>query len=362
MSEIENNLNEYRKQIDLLDEKIIKLLQERALIASRIGEIKKKNNEPIFRPDREKDIFEKLKKVENGPLNATQLAAIYREIISASISLEKGLKVGYLGPEGSFSNQAVRTRFGASVNSSPLQSIPEVFRYVESGKLDYGVVPVENSSEGIVNSTLDQFLISDLKIYSEIYLKISMNLLGFESDLKKIKKVYGLKIANSQCREWLAVNLPDCEMIETSSTAKAAQIVAETKEGAAIASAVAAEIYGLEIIRPSIQDLVNNTTRFLVIGSDQCNPTGNDKTSIVFALSDKPGALFAILKPFYENGINLTKIESRPTRLNSWEYNFFIDFIGHEKDEVIAELLKNLKSLTSYFRVLGSYPVSGIIN
>ena len=362
MSEIENKLNEYRKQIDQLDRDIVDLLQKRAGVASRIGEIKKQNNEPIFRPDREKDIFRKLNELNKGPLTTPQLTSIYREIISASISLERGLQVGYLGPEGSFSNQAVRTRFGSSVKSEPLQSIPEVFRKVESGRLDYGVVPVENSSEGLVNSTLDEFLVSSLKIYSEIYLKIKMNLVGYEKDLGKIKKIYGLKIANSQCRDWLSQNLPDCEFVETSSTAKAAQIVSEKKEGAAIASSIAAEIYGLEIIKESIQDIADNTTRFLVIGNDQANPTGDDKTSIVFSLPDKAGALYSVLKPFYEHGINLTKVESRPTRKNLWEYNFFIDFLGHEKDALIAEMLKELKTVTNFFRVLGSYPVSGIIN
>ena len=362
MSNTEEELNRHRKDIDGYDQQIVELLQKRSISASKIGEIKKNSGDPIFRPDREKDIFKKLKNMNQGPLGDSQLAAIYREIISASISLEKGLRVGYLGPDGSFSNEAVRKRFGASVISHPLSSIPEVFKMVESGKLDYGVVPVENSSEGLVNSTLDQFLVSDLKIYSEIYIKIKMNLLGFEPDLKKIKKIYGLKIANSQCREWLSANLPDCEFIETSSTARAAQIVAEQKSGAAIASEIAAEIYNLNIIRDSIQDLADNTTRFLVIGRDQCAPTGEDKTSVLFSLTDKPGSLYLVLKPFYDHGINLTKIESRPTRRNPWEYNFFIDFYGHEKDEKIGELLNGLKQVTHFLKILGSYPVAEIIN
>ncbi len=353
-----NDLSEFRKQIDELDEKIVSSIEERAKIASKIGEIKRESKEPIYRPDREREVYEKIKKINKGPLSDSSLTSIYREIMSASISLEKGLIIGYLGPEGSFSNQATRLRFGTSIQSLQLPSIPEVFRSVETKKTDYGVVPVENSSEGLVNSTLDQFLLSDLQIYSEIYTKISLHLVGFESDLSRVKTLYGIKIANEQCKNWISSNLPNCEIVETSSTAKAAMMVAEKKEGAAISSAIAAEIYGLNIIRESIEDLPNNSTRFLIIGKSQCNPTGNDKTSIVFSIPDKPGGLYLALKPFFENKINLSKIESRPTRKNSWEYNFFIDFNGHEKDEMIGNVLDKLKKQTTFLRVLGSYPAS----
>ncbi len=354
----DSKLAEFRKQIDDLDEEIVKSIEERAKIASKIGEIKRESNVPVYRPDREREVYEKIKKLNQGPLSHSSMVSIYREIMSASISLEKGLVIAYLGPEGSFSNQATRMRFGASIQSVQYSSIPEVFRSVETKKADYGVVPVENSSEGLVNSTLDQFLLSDLVIYSEIYMRISIHLLGFETDLSKIKTLYGIKIANEQCKNWISSNLPNCEIVETSSTAKAAMIVAEKKEGAAIASSIAAEIYGLNVIRESIEDLTNNSTRFLVIGKSQCNPTGNDKTSIVFSIPDKPGGLYLALKPFFENKINLSKIESRPTRRNSWEYNFFIDFNGHEKDEKIQRVLAELKSQSTFLRILGSYPAS----
>jgi chorismate mutase/prephenate dehydratase len=349
-------LRNLRKKIDSLDSIIVKTIQERADIASKIGEIKRKNGDPIYRPDREKEVYEKIKGLNQGPLSDTAITSIYREIMSASIAIEKGLNVGYLGPEGSFSHQAVQARFGTSISSIPFLSIPEVFKAVETAKCDYGVVPIENSSEGLVNSTLDMFLSSDLQIYSEIYIKISLCLLGYDSDITKIRTLYGIKIANSQCKNWIAANLTNCEIIETSSTAKAALMVAEKKEGAAIASKIASDIYGLNIIREGIEDLPNNSTRFLIIGKSQCLPTGKDKTSIVFSISDRPGALFTALKPFYEKNINLTKIESRPTRRNPWQYNFFIDFQGHEKDSHIKVIIDELEESTTYLRVLGSYP------
>ncbi len=349
-------LSNLRKQIDSLDLEIVTKIQERAKIASIIGEIKKAKGEPIYRPDREKEVYEKIKKLNKGPLPDTALTSIYRELMSATIAIEKGLNIAYLGPEGSFSHQAVRARFGMSIQSLQFPSIPEVFKSVETGKCDYGVVPIENSSEGLVNSTLDMLVNSELQIYSEIYIKISLYLLGFDSDLSKITKLYGIKIANSQCKNWVAANLPNCEIIETSSTAKAAQIVAEKKEGAAIASKIAGDIYGLNTIRENIEDLPNNSTRFLIIGRSQCLPTGKDKTSMVFSLSDKPGSLFLTLKPFYEKNINLSKIESRPTRRNSWQYNFFVDFNGHEKDPEINEIISEIRDRATFFRILGSYP------
>lgn len=359
MSDLDQQLKIFRDQIDSLDREIVKSIQTRAEFASKIGEIKRERNEPVFRPDREKEVYEKIKSFSPGPLPDKVLLAIYRETMSGSISVEKGLEIGYLGPAGSFSNQAVRSRFGASINALEFNSIPDVFRAVETDKIDYGVVPVENSSEGLVNSTLDQFLVSDLLIYSEHYLRINISLLGLEHDLSKIKTLYGIKIANSQCKNWIAANLPHVEIVETSSTAKAAQIVAEKKDAcAAVASSIAAEIYGLSLIRESIEDLPDNTTRFLIIGKNQCPPTGNDKTSIVFSCPDKPGALYRVLKPFFDYQLNLSKIESRPTRRNSWEYNFFIDFHGHQKDPSIQNVLAGLKENTIFLRVLGSYPMS----
>jgi chorismate mutase / prephenate dehydratase len=356
------DLSSIRNQIDSLDKEIVEKIQERAKLASQIGAIKREKGEPIYRPDREREVYQKIKNLNTGPLPDSALVAIYREIMSGSISIEKGMSVAYLGPQGSFSHQATHNRFGDSIDSIPFNSIPEIFRAVESKKCDYGVVPIENSSEGLVNSTLDVFIYSDLLIYSETYLRISLNLLGYETDLKKIETIYGIKIANSQCKEWLSTNLPHATVVDTSSTARAAQIVSETKTGAAIASALAAEIYGLNIIRQSIEDMPNNTTRFLIIGNSQCEPTGKDKTSILFSVPDKPGSLYSVMKPFYDNNINMTKIESRPTRKNTWEYNFFVDFHGHCKDPIIKDVLEHLKERTTVLRLLGSYPMAELIS
>lgn len=355
-----DDLENLRNAIDELDFTIVEKIQERAEIAKKIGEIKRENKSPIYRPDREKDVYEKIKKLNKGVISNYTLEAIYREIMSSSFSVERGPKIAYLGPQGSFSHQAVRGKFGSSINSEPFLSISDVFSAVEKGNCDYGVVPVENSSEGFVNSTLDRLLTTELslKIYSEIYMRISLNLLGFNSNLSEVKKIYGIKIANSQCKNWINTNLNHCEIIETSSTAKAAQIVAEQRHGVAIASSIAAEIYGLDILFESIEDLSDNSTRFLIIGKSQCPPSGKDKTSIAFSLHDRPGVLYHILKEFNDNNINLTKIESRPTRIKVWEYNFFIDFYGHENDSHVSKVLKNLREKTTYLRVLGSYPIS----
>ena len=352
------NLNELRIEIDRLDKDIVRLIQERTKVASQIGEVKRKAGEPIYRPDREKEVYSKITKENKGPLTDSVLKSIYREIMSGTIMIEKGIEIAYLGPEGSFSDQATRLRFGSSILSKPFPSIPDVFKAVETDKCTYGVVPIENSSEGLVNSTLDMFLSSDLNIYSEIYMRIELHLIGFETDLNKIKKLYGIKIANQQCKNWISSNLPNVEIIETSSTTRAAKMVSENKDGVAIASRLAAELYGLSMIRESIEDLPNNTTRFLIIGKSQCLPTGNDKTSVVFSVADRPGSLYNALKPFFENNINLTKVESRPTRKNSWEYNFFIDFYGHEKEDHINKVLQELKDKTTFLKVIGSYPAS----
>ncbi|MCB1191628.1 MAG: prephenate dehydratase [Leptospiraceae bacterium] len=355
-----NELENLRKIIDQLDTEIVEKIQERARIAKKIGEFKKENKSPIYRPDREKEVYEKIKSLNKGIISNYTLEAIYREIMSASFSVERGLKIAYLGPQGSFSHQAVRGKFGSSVETESYISISDVFSAVEKEYCDYGVVPVENSSEGLVNSTLDRFLTTELslKIYSEIYMRVSLNLLGFETDISKVKKIYGIKIANSQCKNWINANLKHCEIIETSSTAQAAKIVSEQKEGVAIASQIAAEIYRLDVLYESIEDLSDNSTRFLIIGKSQSPPSGRDKTSIAFSLHDKPGVLYHILKEFNDNNINLTKIESRPTRVKVWDYNFFIDFYGHEKDPHVKIVLENLKEKTTYLRILGSYPVA----
>ncbi|WP_108975706.1 prephenate dehydratase [Leptospira ryugenii] len=358
MSSAEEELNKLRSKIDEIDSQIIRLIQERASFAKEIGHVKKNSNEAIYRPDRERDVYEKVTKQSKGPLPDSVLRAIYREMMSGTIALEHPLQVGYLGPEGSFSYEALRNKFGSSIESIPLPTIPDVFRAVDSGQIEYGIVPVENSTEGHVSSTLDMLLESHVSIYSESYQKIQFSLLGYEKDLKKIQKIYGIRIGNEQCRNWISANLSHAEIIETSSTAMAAKTVAEKKEGAAIASKIASETYGLDIIKEGIQDFSGNTTRFLVIGKTDCPRTSSDKTSIVFSLPNQVGSLFSALSLFQDHSINLLKIESRPMKSNRWEYNFFIDFKGHKNDPLIESVLSDLKTRCLTLKVLGSYPIS----
>ena len=352
-------ISELRLDIDKIDNEILRLIQERAKIAQEIGKIKEKDKTAVYRPDREQAIYEKINAKNQGPLSNEVLQAVYREIMSGIISLEKPIKIGYLGPKGSFSNQAVNLKFGQNIKSQDYSSIYEVFQSVENKKIDYGVVPIENSSEGLVNSTLDEFLHSSLKIYSEIYLKIVIDLIADKKECYPIQTLYGIPIAVAQCKLWIRENFPNVEIIQTNSTSKAAEIVAEKKKNcAAIASAFSANIYGLDILQNSIQDSKSNTTRFLVIGHDQCNSTKNDKTSVVFSIINKPGALYSILRIFNEQKINLTKLETRPTKSNPWEYNYFIDFEGHVQEEKVQIVLENLKKNSIFLKILGSYPIS----
>ncbi len=359
MSSPEEELQKIRSEIDQLDGQIISLIQKRAEFAQEIGRVKRNAGDPIYRPDRERDVYEKVSSRSQGPLPASVIRAIYREMMSGTIALEHPLRIGFLGPEGSFSHEALRSKFGSSIDSFPQPTIPDVFREVDSEKLDYGVVPVENSTEGQVSSTLDMFLETGVKIYSEHYQRISFSLLGFEKDLKSVKKIYGIRIGNEQCRNWISANLSHAEIIETSSTAMAAKLVAERKDGLAIASKIAGEQYGLELIHEGIEDYSGNTTRFLVIGKTECPRTGLDKTSLVFSLPNKTGALFSVLQKFNEANINLSKIESRPLKRNLWEYHFFIDFLGHKSDPKIASLLKSIEEECTVFKILGSYPSAG---
>lgn len=358
MKSAEEQLDEIRRKIDEIDKDIIYLIQERAKHGLRIGEIKKSYGEPIYRPDRERQVYEKIKSQNPGPLPDSVLVAIYREIMSGIIALEKSIQVGFLGPAGSFSHEAVQKKFGSIVESHPLPSITDVFTLVESGQLDYGIVPIENSTEGSVGITLDNLIQYNCIIYSELYLGIHFHLLGYERDLSKIKKIYGIRIGNEQCRNWIHANLPNAEIIETSSTAMAAKLVAERKDGVAIASKSAGDLYGLEIIQQNINDYSDNVTRFLVIGKDSCPPTGKDKTSIVFSIPDKPGALVSVLKIFEKYQINLSRLESRPSRRTLWDYNFFTDFGGHIQDPEIKKMFVELEGICHYLKHLGSYPSS----
>ncbi len=349
-----------RKLIDSIDEKILKLLNERAEASKRIGKIKLKEGQGIYAPHREKEVLDRLKVINKGPLTPAAIEAIYREIMSSSISLEKEVRIAYLGPESTFTHQAAQKKFGASVQYFPCTNISDVFAEVERGRSDYGVVPVENSTEGAVNYTLDMFIESGLKICAELYLPINHNLLSNAASLKKINQIYSIPQALAQCRLWLESNIPGARLMPAASTADAARYVAEhpqfKNEIACIASVLAAKEYHLRVLAPSIEDSANNTTRFIVIARNDAKPTGKDRTSIVFSVKDRVGALHDILLHFQKANINLTKIESRPSKKKIWSYFFFVDFEGHVQDPKITQALANLEKNCTLFKILGSYP------
>ncbi|MCK5218894.1 prephenate dehydratase [bacterium] len=354
------SLDKARQAIDKIDEKIVELLNRRARRVLEISRQKERAQIPVFAPDRESKLLARLKTLrQDGPFPLAALHAIYREIISASISLQAGLKIAYFGPEGTFTHQAAKEQFGASAQYLPVSGIADVFREVECGRADYGVVPVENSTEGVVNHTLDMFADSVLNICSEVSLRVEENLLSRESGMATVKKVYSHPQPLAQCRLWLDGNLPEVERVEVSSTAKAAQMAFRNPGTAAIASRLAAQIHGLQILAQGIEDSSNNVTRFLVLGRHMSGPTGRDKTSIMLAIRDSVGALHKILKPFSQHRINLSSIESRPSRERAWNYLFFIDCYGHVTEPKMKRTLAALKPLANNLKVLGSYPRSG---
>ncbi|MFH1645580.1 MAG: prephenate dehydratase [Candidatus Omnitrophota bacterium] len=348
-------LTELRNKIDKVDAEIIELLNQRAQITLGIGKIKTKAKKPIFAPKREYEIYEKLSKENKGPLTDDTLKAVYREIMSGSLALEKPLKIAYLGPESTFTHIAALKKFGASVEYVKASTIPEVFTEVEKGRADYGVVPIENSTEGAVTHTLDMFMDSDLKICSEVVLPIVHNLMG-KGKIDKVKKVYSNPMVIAQCRNWLEKNLPNVEIVPVASTTRAAQLALSSKEAAAIASELASETYSLDILAKSIEDLARNYTRFLVVAEKEAEPTGHDKTSVLFSMKDRPGALHDVLVPFKKRCVSLTKIESRPSKKKVWKYYFFVDMQGHIKDKKIKAALDELGKNCNFVKFLGSYP------
>ena len=355
------DLKKLRMSIDSIDSKILKLLNERAKVTLRVGSLKSKRSGSIYVPERESEVYKKLADNNKGPLSKAALQAIYREIMSSALGLEKPIKIAYLGPEFTFTHLASMKKFGSSVEYSGCNTITSVFDEVEKGRAEYGVVPIENSVEGAVNHTLDMFINSDLKVCSEIYLDISHSLLSRESDIKKIKKVYSKDQVFGQCRLWLEDHLPNVTLIEVASTAKAAEIACKEKGAACIASELAAAKYHLKDLYDSIEDNAHNVTRFLVIGRTEAKQTRRDKTSVVFSLKDRAGALHDILVPFKKHRINLTKIESRPSKVKAWRYYFFVDMEGHHLDKKVSNALSILKKSTTYFKILGSYPAAEII-
>lgn len=348
-------LEECRNEIDRLDGEIVRLLNERAGYAQKIGEIKKEANAPIYVPEREKAVLEKLARLNEGPLPNGAVLAIYREVISAMIALERPISVAFLGPRDTFSHMAAMQVFGGSAEYHPLPSFTDIFTEVERGRIDYGIVPVESSMGGSVSDTQDRFLSSDLKIINEMLLHITQNLLA-ACPLEEIKRVYSKDNALLQCRNWLRANLPGAELIETSSTAEAARRASTEPGAAAIASKMAATTYSLNLLAGQIEDAPHNYTRFLVLGRQLVKPTGDDKTSLLVSIKDKPGALYNLLVPFSEANISLTRIESRPSQKKAWEYVFFIDLLGHVEDEPVRQVLARLEDQVHTLKVLGSFP------
>jgi chorismate mutase / prephenate dehydratase len=351
------NISEHRKAIDRYDAHIVKLLNERTKHVLAIGEIKLKAGEEIYAPHRERAVLQRICRRNQGPITNESLRAIYREIMSSALSLEKSLTVAYLGPEATFTHQAAIRRFGSSLRYSPQKTIADVFTEVSKSRADYGVVPIENSTEGVVTHTLDMFVDSDLKIVAQIVLPVQHCLLC-KCHRSQIKRLYVHPQTLGQCRGWVQANLPRVEIIETSSNARSAEFAAREKQSAAIAGVLAAEKYGVPVLEYDIQDNAANATRFLVLGRQCSPPTGNDRSSLMFSIVDRVGALYRALAPFRRYRINMTKIESRPSKRKAWEYFFFVDCDGHVADKKVAKAVSLLGEHCSYVKVLGSYPNS----
>jgi chorismate mutase/prephenate dehydratase len=355
-----DDLGHARHQIDALDEQIQALISQRALVAQQIRDIKAKSGATgdHYRPAREAEVLKRAIARNRGPLADETMARLMREIMSACLALESPLSVAYLGPEGTYTQAAVYKHFGHQVAARALTAIDEIFREVESGVAAYGVVPIENSTEGVVSSTLDLLANTPLSICGEVWLAVHHQLLSRHARLDEIQIVFSHPQSFAQCRHWLDARLPGAAREPVSSNGAAAKRVAETGQGAAIASAAAGELYGLRVLAANVEDDPNNTTRFLVIGRQNPEPTGADRTSLVCSARSggEAGALFRLLEPFARAGINLSKIESRPSRRGVWDYNFFLDLEGHGADPVVAAALDEVRGRAAFFKVLGSYP------
>lgn len=355
------SLEEHRRAIDELDRELVDLLNARARHAQMIGRLKADSGEAVYKPDREQQVLNKICDANSGPFPHESLRNIYREIISATRALEQPLKVAYLGPASTYTHQAARAQFGATTEYLPQADFGEIFRIVERHEADFGVVPIENTTEGVVTHTVDQFIESDLYICAEIALNITHMLMGLCS-LEDVETVYSHPQGIAQCRGWLAANLPGVNLEETSSTSAGAERAAGDPHGAAIASALAAEHFGLNILANRIEDIKQNFTRFFVIGRERPGMSGKDKTSLVFSVQHKVGALSEILQVFAKDNLNLTRIESRPSRRKAWEYVFFVDFEGHVDDPRVKAALEDVAGHCVYLKHLGSYPAADDIS
>ena len=354
-----DSLDSLRNQIDELDQKLQDLLNERATLAHKVAEVKTATDpNPVFyRPEREAQVLRRVKERNQGPLDGETMARFFREVMSACLALEQRMKVAFLGPEGTFTQQAALKHFGHAVESLPLGAIDEVFREVESGAANYGVVPVENSTEGVVNHTLDTFMTSSLKICGEVELRIHHHLLAGEHTRQdKVTRVYSHQQTLAQCRQWLDAHMPGVERIAVSSNAEAARRLKDEWNALAIAGEMAEELYGLTAVQRNIEDRPDNTTRFIIIGRQDTPASGCDKTSLMISGKNRPGVLYEVLSPFRDEGINLTRLESRPSRTANWSYVFFVDCEGHKEDAALQAVLDKLEAAGNTIKLLGSYP------
>lgn len=354
MSDTEGDLQRLRGQIDHIDRQLLLLLNERARCAQAVGQAKQ--GTPAYRPEREIQVLNTLAKLNLGPLSASSLQHIYRAIMGACLALEQQIRIAYLGPAGTFSHAAVEKHFGQEAVAFPYSSLDEVFRVAEVGGVDYAVVPVENSTEGAVGRTLDLMLSTTLLICGEIRLRIQQNLLSLAKDFSAINKIYSHAQSFAQCQNWLAKQLPSADHIPVSSNAEAVKCASRDKSAAAIASDHAALLYGLPILMSHIEDLPNNTTRFWILGKQQVEPTDQDTTSLVISAQNQPGAVYALLEPFAQHGVSMSRFESRPAHTGLWEYVFFVDLVGHQDDPEVAAALAKLSKKALFIKILGSYP------
>ncbi len=358
MSDSEKALAALRTQIDAVDRGLLKLLNERAALAGEVATTKRGDGSSFYRPERERALIDKLQALNTGPFPGDAIRPVFQEVVSACLSLEQGISVAYLGPEATFTHQAVKRHFGTSARTVPCGTIDAVFHEVERGEAPFGVVPVENSSEGVVNHTLDCFVDSSLQVVAEIVVNVEHCLLARDGIREgDIQRVYSHPQALAQCRSWLNSNLKQASLVQSASTADAARAAKDDSAGAAVSAELAARMYGLDVLRRNLQDHDGNVTRFLVIGKESMavGDSAGVKTSLLLTLPDKPGALLEILAHFDRKAINLTKIESRPTKRKAWDYVFFLDLDGHSEDAPVAEVLNLLNNSCELFKVLGSY-------
>ena len=357
----DDTLESLRNQIDSIDEQLLKLFNNRANCAIKVADAKKrelKEGEVLefFRPDREAQVIQRIKQLNDGPLSDKEAGRLIREVMSACLALEQPLKVAYLGPEGTFTQAAALKHFGHSVDTVAMSCIPDVFSEVRAGHADFGLVPVENSTEGVISHTLDMFINSSLKVCGEVEIRIHHQLANQSQNPQDIERIYSHQQSFAQCRNWLDQHYPNIERIPVNSNAEAARLASQEQSSAAICGVQAVEIFGLKICQKNIEDLPDNTTRFMVIGDMEVAPSGMDKTSLLLSAHNQPGSLLALLKPLADYKISMNKIESRPSPDRLWEYIFFIDIDGHQQDENVSKALDSLRNQAALFKILGSYP------